>query len=166
MGREVGTLWLRYLREHSMTDPVLTTLVAAFTVGAAKGATEVGESAVKDAYAAFRQLVIDGYGAVKRAVEQFEEKPDSEGRKSVLGEELAAARALDDERLLAAARTVLMAAEHSRSAVGIDWHVVRAAEVEIGKIRAGANATGLRIGALDVGKFTIGEVEAGGGAGN
>ncbi len=90
-------------------DP-LTVLVTALVTGAAQALKPTAEQAVKDAYAGLKALLLRKFGDrpdVRDAVEKVEQKPDSQGRKAVLQEELEAAQAHTDEELLAAARALL-----------------------------------------------------------
>jgi hypothetical protein len=129
-------------------------------IGAAKGATKVGEQAVIDAYAALKHIVLTSYGKAADLIESIsglEKKPDSQARRDTVAEELKQARALDDPTLLAAAEALLKAAEESgsRQTIGIDWQDVKAARVKIGQIRAREGAIGFRAARMEV----IGEVE-------
>lgn len=147
-----------------MTDPVTVTLVAAFALGAAAGLKKVGEEAIVDAYSVLKKLVIKGFGAAKElivAIDALEEKPESNGRKATLAEELEAAGAIDDEALIEAAIAVIKAGEASGQTVGVDWQDIKAAELEIGKIRVRAGAVGFRAARMEVaGKVTINEIDA------
>lgn len=72
-------------------EPITTTLLTALIAGAAAGATTVAGQAIKDAYTGLKQLVLNTFGAtapVAAAIQQVETKPDSEGRKLTLKEEL------------------------------------------------------------------------------
>lgn len=87
-------------------DPITTAIVAAIAAGASK----VGEQAVVDAYAKLKDLLTKKLGAksdVVKAVKEVEAKPDSSGRKDVLQEEIAAAKADKDPELLQAAQVVI-----------------------------------------------------------
>jgi hypothetical protein len=90
-------------------DPV-TIIVAALAAGAAAGVTDVASQAIKDGYAALKGLIIGRFGQkadIKEAVEQVEKKPDSEGRKATLQEELQAAGAGQDQEVVQQARAFL-----------------------------------------------------------
>lgn len=72
-------------------EPLTTTLFTALIAGAAAGATTAASQAIKDAYVGLKQLVLNIFGAaapVASAIQQLEAKPDSEGRKLILKEEL------------------------------------------------------------------------------
>jgi hypothetical protein len=91
-------------------DPVTLALIAAIAAGAAKGVSQVVESAVTDGYRGLKQLLARKFGHdsdVVKAIESAEEKPESEGRKNVLREEIAASGAEADPEILAAARQLL-----------------------------------------------------------
>src|SRR5207302_10534811 len=106
-------------------DPVTTTLVSAFVIGAAKGSTKVGDQAVVDAYAGLKHIVISTYHhatELLKSITGLESKPESSGRRDTLAEELQAVHAIDNETLVAAAEAVVAAAEKSGAAetIGVD----------------------------------------------
>jgi len=87
-------------------EPITTALVAAAIAGVAK----MGEQAILDAYNGLKNLIRRKFGSdseVAKAVEAVEAKPESEGRKGTLAEELKAIRAEDDQELVEAARKLL-----------------------------------------------------------
>jgi len=142
------------LKENDM-DPVNTTLVAAFVIGAAKGATKVGEKAVIDAYAGLKSVVKSSYHQATElltSITALEMKPESSGRRETLVEELVAAGAGNDEKLLAHAEAVIAAAEESDCAqtIGVDWRDVRAARLRVGQIRARSGAIGFRAARMEI----------------
>ncbi len=95
----------------------LSLIVTAVTTGAALGLKPTAEQAVKDGYAALKQLLIDRYGDqvdVTDAVANVEAKPDSEGRQLVLEEELESTAAPRDKELLRQAQALLKAAQPER----------------------------------------------------
>ena len=83
-------------------EPITTALVAALG--------KLAEPAVKDAYEGLKRLLAKKLGArhpAVDAVDQLEKKPDSNGRRETLGEELASSPAPTDPEILAAARALL-----------------------------------------------------------
>ncbi|HEX5760890.1 MAG TPA: hypothetical protein VF121_17005 [Thermoanaerobaculia bacterium] len=87
-------------------EPITTALIAA----AAAGVTKMGEQAIVDAYNGLKNLIRRKFGSdseVAKAVEAVEAKPESDGRKATLQEELTAVRAADDRELVEAARKLL-----------------------------------------------------------
>lgn len=95
-------------------EPVTTALIAA----AVAGVTKMGEQAIVDAYNGLKSLIRRKFGSdseVAKAVEAVETKPESEGRKGTLAEELKAVRAEDDQELVEAARKLL---EHIQAQPG------------------------------------------------
>lgn len=91
-------------------DPVTLAVIAAIAAGAAKGVSQVAESAVIDGYRALKQLLARKFGQgsdVVKAIESAEEKPESEGRKNVLREEISASGAETDPEILAIAQQLL-----------------------------------------------------------
>jgi hypothetical protein len=87
-------------------DPITAAIVA----GLAAGATKVSTSAILDAYAGLKAAIARKFGAeseVAKAVEGVEARPDSDARKSVLHEEVAATKADQDPDILRAAQALL-----------------------------------------------------------
>lgn len=83
-------------------EPITTALVAALG--------KLAEPAVKDAYAGLKALIVKKLGAkhpVIEAVGSLEQKPDSNGRRETLGEELASSAVASDVEIAAAARALL-----------------------------------------------------------
>ena len=147
-------------------DPVSTTIVAALVTGAADGAASVGKEAVIDAYSAFRLLLTTTYAKATDLMESIvglEKRPDSAARRDAVAEELQAASALDDEKLIAAAEAVLTAAEIRGVApsVGMDWKDVIAARVKIGEIRARAGDVGFRAARAELKSVEIDKIDVG-----
>lgn len=92
----------------------ITVIVTALVAGAAAALKSTTEQAVKDTYAGFKHLVLDRYGDqgdVGGAVAQLEKKPDSEGRKATLQEELSGTAAGQDQELVDRAVALLKEAE-------------------------------------------------------
>lgn len=72
------------------------------------------DTAVRDAYDGLKSLIrqkASGPGGLPGALEEIEKKPESEGRKAVLAEEIAAAQADRDAAILSAAQALLQAIE-------------------------------------------------------
>ena len=87
-------------------DPVTSSIVAAVAAGVSK----VGEKAIFDAYAALKKLLEEKFGQrseVVKAVEGLESKPESEGRKATLQEEILDAEIDQDPDILKIAQTIL-----------------------------------------------------------
>jgi hypothetical protein len=83
-------------------EPITAAIVAAVA--------KLSEPAIKDAYEGFKSLIIRKFGReakVTKAIADVEAKPESPGRQTVLQEELAEAKAGDDQELLAAARALI-----------------------------------------------------------
>ena len=84
-------------------DPVTTAILSALAAGASK-------ELVADGYRALKDLLRRKFGGgsdVITAVEKLEKKPDSDGRKETLKEEIAAARADQDPDVLRAAQALI-----------------------------------------------------------
>jgi hypothetical protein len=82
-------------------------IVAAVFGGVAASAGKVASKAVEDAYGALKELLVGKLGKRAEAVEalaKLEAKPDSDGRKATLAEEMKDANVADDPDVLDAAR--------------------------------------------------------------
>jgi hypothetical protein len=90
-------------------DPV-SVIVSAVALGAGTALTATVEAAIKDAYAGFKALVVGKFGKhgeTAKAIEEVEKKPDSNGRKETLKEELTAAGAHQDQEVVDKATDLL-----------------------------------------------------------
>jgi hypothetical protein len=85
---------------------ILTALVAGATV-VGKG---VAGEAVKDAYTQLKGMLLHKFGSkgdIGSAIAQVEDKPESDGRKVVLEEELETAKATQDDEIVQSAEAML-----------------------------------------------------------
>ena len=89
-------------------DPI-TLVVSALAAGAVAATKDVAAQAIKDAYAGLKSLVVRKANKpdVTDAVQKVEQKPDSEGHKLVLKEELAKVGADKDAEVLKQAQALL-----------------------------------------------------------
>lgn len=88
----------------------ITIIVTALAAGAVAASKDVATQAIKDAYTGLKALIarkFSGNSDVAIALEQVEKKPDSEGRKATLAEELTAAEADQDAELVKQAQALL-----------------------------------------------------------
>jgi hypothetical protein len=109
-------------------DPVTAAIVAAIAAGLARGAGNVGENLLGDAYSGLKGLLrrrFGGNSGVARAVDELEARPESDARRQVLAEEVKASGADRDDELLQAAKDLLErlqaqpgGAAHVQQAVG------------------------------------------------
>ena len=91
-------------------DPITAAIVAALSAGAISGLTETSKTAITDAYARLKTLLTKKFGSeseVVHAVDAVEAKPESAGRQATLQEEVAAAKADQDQEVLHAAQALL-----------------------------------------------------------
>ena len=94
-------------------DPVTTitdAIVTALSAGAVAGLTDTAKAAVNDVYNKLKGLLTKKHGEgseVVQAIAQLEAKPESQGRKEMLQEEIVAVKAEQDEEIVAAAKQVL-----------------------------------------------------------
>ena len=91
-------------------DPITTAIVATLASGFGGDATAVEKKAKVEAYEALIAILEKKFGIqseIVNAIEGLEAKPNSTGRKGVLKEEVAAAKADRDPDILQAAQVLL-----------------------------------------------------------
>jgi hypothetical protein len=91
-------------------DAIVTAIVAALSTGAAKGATDAAKTAVVDAYGGLKSLIkirFGGHSEAAVAIDRLEAKPDSDGRRQTLSEELQSANVGTDPEIASAAQALL-----------------------------------------------------------
>jgi hypothetical protein len=91
-------------------DPVTAAIIAALSAGAASGATDVAKKAVVEGYEGLKALLKKKFGSnsdAADALEKLQAKPDSQGRRETLAEELRAANATGDPELARSAQSLL-----------------------------------------------------------
>ena len=142
-------------------EPV-TLIVSAVALGAAAAAEEVVPQAIKDAYAGFKGLLVRKFGGaanVEDAVRKVEEKPESEGRKAVLGEEIEAARSAIDPELIAKAEELLKQLQAAgRAPAGVSYTATLTGS---GAIAQGQGAMAVGQGGVVVGGGNSGNINTG-----
>jgi hypothetical protein len=102
-------------------DAITTAIVTALSAGAVAGITDTAKTAINDSYNKLKGLLTKKHGKgsdVVQAVEKLEAKPESQGRKETLAEEIAAVRAEQDEEIVAAAKQVLILAQPQQANMG------------------------------------------------
>ena len=122
-------------------EPVTTIILSALVAGAAAGVTEVGKKLVVDGYEALKAALTAKFGAdseLADAVAGLEKKPESDGRKQILDEEIVAAKVGADPELVALARAFL---EQIESQPGGAQHIQNAVGSYIAQADRGATAT-------------------------
>jgi hypothetical protein len=90
-------------------DPISTAIIAALVAGATAGVTEVGRAAISDAYKGLKTIIVNKFGGrsgLTQAITSLEDKPDSQGRRATLQEEVAEAQADRYDEILAAAKNL------------------------------------------------------------
>jgi hypothetical protein len=104
-------------------DPVTTAIAGAIAAGAISGLTETTKTAITDAYTKLKDLLAHKFGTkseVVQAVEHLEAKPESEGRKVAVHEEIIAVGAEQDKEIIAAAqRLFALLAQQSNSGITV-----------------------------------------------
>jgi hypothetical protein len=95
----------------AMTPEIVTNaIVAALSAGAVAGAKDTAKSAIADAYEGLKSLVKKKFGHDSDAADandNLEAKPDSDGRKKTLAEELEAVNSASDPELVSTAQSLL-----------------------------------------------------------
>ncbi len=104
-------------------DPI-TLIVAALVAGAAAGGQDVASSAVKDAYAGLKALLVNRFRrqpaetAAKQEGVLADHEQDPETYEKPLAKAVRESHADEDEEILAAAKALLAQADPQRSATG------------------------------------------------
>ncbi|MEO6320529.1 MAG: hypothetical protein ABIR56_07620 [Polaromonas sp.] len=107
-------------------EPITTAIIAAIAAGALKSAGQVAEHLVGDGYAALKAFIVRKCGPqseVVKAVDGVETRPDSEGRRRILHEEIVAAKLDQDAETLQIAQALL---DRINAQPGGDQHVQNA----------------------------------------
>lgn len=134
-----------------MDPDVVTAVVGAIAAGALAGAKETATTAVQDAYAGLKGLL------VRRQVDVagLERRPESQAKQDSLWEDLVeldgTPAALDDEVIVAAQRMIDVVAEHDAAVadvVGVDLARVRAHFLRVHDVDS--SGTGARLVDVDV----------------
>lgn len=91
-------------------DPITMAIVAALTVGATSGLTEVAKTMITDAYQGLKNVITKKIGDkshVITSIEGLEAKPQSVGRQQTLNEDIVDAHLPQDQDILHAAQNLL-----------------------------------------------------------
>jgi hypothetical protein len=95
---------------HMSSDIVVNAIVTALYSGALTGAADASKKAISDGYEGLKSLIKKRFGSGSEAaiaVERLETRPDSEGRKRTLSEELESVGVGIDEGMVDAAQALL-----------------------------------------------------------
>jgi len=90
-------------------DPITAAIMAALVAGVTAGITDVGKKAIADAYEGLKTVIRTKLGRQSRlseAIISLESKPDSQGRRATLREEVAETQADQDGEILAAVKAL------------------------------------------------------------
>ena len=102
-------------------DLVTTAIITALSAGAVAGLTDTVKTAVIDSYNKLKGLLTKKHGAsseVVQAIDKLEAKPESQGRREMLAEEIGAIKAEQDEEIVAAANQVLVLVKSQQASMG------------------------------------------------
>lgn len=102
-------------------DPITTAIITALSAGTIAGLTDTAKTAISDTYNKLKELLTKKHGKdsdVVQAIVQLEKKPDSQGRKEMLAEEIAATRAEHDDEIVAAAKQILVVVKSQQASMG------------------------------------------------
>src|SRR5258708_28191469 len=83
-------------------DPITIAIVAALTVGATSGLTEVAKAMITDAYQGLKTLIkkkIGDKSHVTTSIDVLDPKPQSVGRQQTLNEEIVDAQPAHDQKI-------------------------------------------------------------------
>jgi HetE-like protein len=123
-------------------EPItFTAIVAALSAGVAAGVGKVGESALVDAYQGLKAALKRKFGdqsEVVEAVDMLEKRPDSEGRRVTLKEEVERAKVDEDPDLKQAAQELL---DRLKAQPGGEQHIQSAIGSYIAQADRGSTAT-------------------------
>jgi hypothetical protein len=141
----------------------LTGIVMALATDAAAALKPTAEQAIKDGYAALKELITRKYTQVH--IDQLEANPNSKNRRGVVEEELAARKADQDAEVLQHAQALLEViqrqAPETAAAIGVDLQDIEGASLAIRRVMA--TGVGVKVeGAKLSGDLTIEDVRAGG----
>jgi pyrroline-5-carboxylate reductase len=102
-------------------DPITTAIITALSAGAVAGLTDTVKTAVTDSYNKLKEQLTKKHGAnsdVVQAIEKLEARPESQGRKETLTEEIVAAKAEQDEEILATAKLIFTLVKPQQAGMG------------------------------------------------
>ncbi|NEO33764.1 MAG: hypothetical protein F6K36_25755 [Symploca sp. SIO3C6] len=111
-------------------DPITTAIVAAL-------ASDLTKTAIKHSYNALKSAFKEKFGSdsdLVEAVNGLEKKPDSEGRKVTLQEEVENAKVNDDPDILQLAQELLKQVKSEEPVAGIKFKTEFQAEVKAAQI--------------------------------
>lgn len=150
-------------------EPITTAIIAALIAGVTAGATQVGKSALVDAYNGVKTLLSKKFGKeskLAKAVNELEENPDSKGRQLTLQEEVEAVQAGQDPEVLQAAKLLATAVQRyaeQTGATGVDLEEIKAVNLKIEDIIA--SKTGVKVsksefeGDVDIKRVRAGQTD-------
>lgn len=140
-------------------DPI-TAIVTALALGAAAGFKDTAEQAVKDGYAALKQLILRKRPQSSASITQLEQRPSSSEQRSAVGSELAASGVEQDSEIVQKAESLLAVVKTSdidaARLIGVDLRDIEAAGVTLQDILVRGDGTGVRAEKVKAsGDFTI-----------
>jgi hypothetical protein len=138
-------------------DEVINSIALAVAAGAAAGLKDTVTKGIKDAYGALLTLIKARYKAHKDVIDSVDhlaKKPQDQGRKVGLEEELKKAGGEVDDQLLAAAKTVIEEVKNhspeTAQAIGMDIGEFKAAALHIKNLQPARHGTAFRSKKVDI----------------
>ena len=138
-------------------EPITTIIASAIAMGAAAGIKPTVAQAVQDAYAGLKRLIRDRYGSneeVADAVDCVTKKPEVGRRREALDDALKEAGAEQDAQLASAAKQLIQAvkdhAPQVPESIGMSIGILKAAELDVENVRAGAAGTAVKMDTADI----------------
>lgn len=144
-----------------MADPI-TLIVSALAAGAGVAGKELVSEVVKDAYAKLKSILQTRFGSkaeIAQAIQQLENRPNSDARQAVLKEELDAVGAANDTQVIAEAKKfVEILKQHGL----ISQPTYQAILIGSGAIAQGQGAVAAAAGGIAVGGSMQGNISTSG----
>ncbi len=142
----IGDISTQVEERSRQMDPITGAIISALSAGVAGGVTDVGKKVIVDAYNALKASIKKKQGEdsdVVEAVEKLEEKPESEGRQTMLAEEVADAKLTKDKILVKQAQELIAVLKESAAGQqALGKYNIQAVDSEIGVIGDDAHIEG------------------------
>lgn len=149
-----------------MMEPITTMIVSAAAAGVVAATKSTAEKAVKDAYDAFKRIIVERYSDYPTLLDSFDfliKKPESDNVQKEFAEDLKKAGATEDQTLIQAAEVVNNEVKRCEpeayESVGLRIGTVEAQNVRIGSVVSSGKGIDTEVEAFKVeGDFEIGDI--------